>query len=209
MQRGEELFRRRRCSRATPTSWCFGARRWKSGLRSIFSNTAEAAFVLRDERVWKRRYTLFKWDWSKRCWFYSFFILGRRCKIHFCSWLWRDFSFWLMALLMEIILVVNISFEHMCLFQAGGVRASENDVSSHYFGGLLAALRGSWTCREEKKWPGTAASIWIEGQVYSGVIICLVIYFFSEKLQCCFCISFRFLPSEQGQVYFCRDIFIF
>ena len=33
-----------------------------------------------------------------------------------------------MALHMEIILVVNISFEHMCLFQAGGVRASENDV---------------------------------------------------------------------------------
>ena len=48
-----------------------------------------------------------------------------------------------MALHMEIFLVVNISFEHMCLFQAGGVRASENDVSSHYFGGLLAALRGS------------------------------------------------------------------
>ena len=48
-----------------------------------------------------------------------------------------------MALHMEIILVVNISFEHMCLFQAGGVRASENDVSSHCFGGLLAALRGS------------------------------------------------------------------
>ena len=23
---------------------------------------AEAAFVLKDERVWKRRYTLFKWD---------------------------------------------------------------------------------------------------------------------------------------------------
>ena len=23
MQRGEELFRRRRCSRATPFSWCF------------------------------------------------------------------------------------------------------------------------------------------------------------------------------------------
>ena len=40
MQRGEELFRRRRCSRATPTSWCFGAGRWKSGFeKQLFKNS--------------------------------------------------------------------------------------------------------------------------------------------------------------------------